>query len=386
MKFYSPAIITAKESVVFGHGTNIVWCDVIARHMASKGNKIDYFYPSWNHQGKRYDNLDEIEFKNQIEILEKTISNELESFGISKGYTPYRDTDNNSKENSYKYFKILIEQGFIQENKNGHFLNLAKVYGNTSFLRNMDKVRYNPRHLKKRLIDLTQTLDKDYPISKIRKHATKINSSDRSINPIFDLGISPTLFSEDSIDYSIDGSRTLVRGTFIPMVLWSALFNKPFSRNICAHGYLEISEEYKELRVSEYKEIVGNSVIDSDVLRYCALLPTNSLEDIIIGSDTFKRGKKMLYRASNLSKHIIKHFGPQRISEEKDEKIDVGIEEMRITDSIDFFIRNIYELSHKIERGDKLEQEDINHYLRMVKSISCIFPSTINRIGKILNG
>ena len=310
---------------------------------------------------------------------------ELNHFGISDGYRPYRDTEEDSLENAQKYFHILLEIGFIIERGDEHFLDLSKVYKETNLFKILEEIRYEPPHLKKRLIDLTKTLDGLYHVSKDRKYATSISGSLRKINPIFDLAVSPILFSEDPVDYAIDGCRTLPRGTFFPIVVWASLFNKPFARNICAHGYLEL-EGYNGLKISDIIKTIENPVIDSDVLRYCALLPTNSLEDTQITPDTFTKGKKIIYRASNLSKHLVKHYGPQRISEEGNEDMDRMIEGMSIVDAINIFQKSVYKLSRKIEKGCKLDKADITQYLEMIKSISSVFPSTVNRIARILNG
>jgi hypothetical protein len=384
MKFYSPAIISSKQSLVFGHGVNIVWNDVIARHMQSKGQEIEYFFPSWNHQGKRVNHLDKGELEQQVERLEKTMGEELACFGIEQ-YTPYRDTDKSSQQNAQKHFMQLQKEGFIVEQNGEYFANLLKIYSQTQIIQNLESVRYHPTHLRKRMLDLTKTLTGFYPISKKRRHATPIHNSFESINPIFDLAVSPALFSEESADYCIDGCKTLLRGTFFPFVIWSALFDKPFARNLCAHGLLHLAGGLENMKIEDIKESVGNPFIDSDVLRYCALLSTNSLDDIEINPDTLTKGKKMIYRACNLAKHFVKHYGPQQ-NQQGNEEIEKMIETMQIIGAVENFRNGIYELSKKIERGGKINDEDIKKYLKMTKSIGPVFPLTSRRIGNIING
>ncbi len=385
MKFYSPAIISSKQNLVFGHGVNVVWNDVIARHMQSKGEKIQYFYPSWNHQGKRVNHLDRGELEKQIEISEQGMGRELSFFGIEESYTSYRDTDEKSRQNSQKHFMQLLQRGFIVEQNGEYFLDLSRTYTQTRMREHLESVRYNPLHLRKRMLDLTKTLTGLYPVSKRRRHATPIPNSIKSINPIFDLAVSPALFSEESADYGIDGCRTLPRGTFIPFVVWNTLFDEPFARNLCAHGFLNLAGGLENMKIEEIKKSVRNPVIDSDVLRYCALLPTNSLEDMEVNPDTLIKGKKMIYRACNLAKHFVKHYESRQDNQEGNEEIEKMIETMQVSEAIEIFRSRIYELSKKIERGEKTTKEDIEEYLKMIKSISPIFPLTTKRIGEIQN-
>ncbi|MEA3248268.1 MAG: hypothetical protein U9Q73_01035 [Nanoarchaeota archaeon] len=386
MKFYSPAIISSKQNLVFGHGVNVVWNDVIAMHMQSKGEKIQYFYPSWNHQGKRVNHLDRGELEKQIGILEQSMGRELSYFGIEKSYTPYRDTDTISRQNSQKHFMQLLKKGFILERDGEYFIDLSRAYTQTQMRKHLESVRYNPQHLRKRMLDLTKTLTGLYPISKRRRHATSIPNNLESINPIFDLAVSPVLFSEELVDYCIDGCRTFPRGTFIPFVIWSALFDEPFARNLCAHGLLNLAGGLENMKIEEIKKSIGNPVIDSDVLRYCALLPTNSLEDMEVNPDTLIKGKKMIYRTCNLAKHFVKHYETQQDNQEGNEEIEKMIETIQVSEAIEIFRNRIYELSKKIERGEKTAKEDIKEYLKMIKSITPIFPLTTKRIGEILNG
>lgn len=386
MKFYSPAIISSKQNLFFGHGVNVVWTDVIARHMQSKGEKIQYFCPSWNHQGKRVNNLDKGELEQQIERLEKSMGRELACFGIAEAYTPYRDTNENSQQNAQKQFIRLLEKGFIVEQNEAYFIDLSRIYTQTQMIEHLHSAKYSPTHLKRRMLDLTKTLTGLYPVSKKRRHATLIPNSSESVNPIFDLAVSPALFSEESVNYCIDGCRTFPRGTFIPFVIWSALFDKPFALNLCAHGLLNLTGELENKGIGEIKKSIGNLVIDSDVLRYCALLPTNSLEDMEVNIDTLTKGKKMLYRTCNLAKHLVKHYGSQQNNQQGNEEIEKMIETMQITSAMENFRDRIYELSKKIERGYKATTEDVEEYLKIIKSISPVFPSTTRRIGEILNG
>ncbi|MDK2907584.1 MAG: hypothetical protein PWQ87_42 [Candidatus Woesearchaeota archaeon] len=384
MKLYSPPIISLKQKLVLGHGVNIVWNDVIGRYMRSKGEKIQYFYPSWNHQGKRADQLDSSELEKKILALEQDMRRELSCFGIEESYTLYRDTDEISKKNSQKYFMQLIQRGFIVEHNGEYLLDLSRIYTKTRIKEHLESVRYNPPHLKKRIFDLTKTLTGLYPISKRRRYATPIPNSVFSINPIFDLAVSPALFSEEPVDYCIDGNRTLLRGTFIPFAIWSALFDKPFARNCCAHGFLNLTDGLENMKIEKIKKSIGDPIIDSDVLRYCVLLPTNSLKDMIINQDTLMKGKKMIYRASNLAKYFVKHYGPQQNNQQGDEEIEKMIETMRIPFAMEIFRNRIYWLSKKIERGEKTTEDDIKEYQKLIKSISPIFPSTVKRIDEIL--
>jgi len=93
MKIYSPALITAKEKVLVGHGANLVWCDILSRRSRQKGENIEYFFPSWNHQGKMFDDYNREQFNDKIADLEDRLGTKLRLFGLTDGYRTYRDTD-----------------------------------------------------------------------------------------------------------------------------------------------------------------------------------------------------------------------------------------------------------------------------------------------------
>ena len=88
MKIYSPAIISAKGRIVVGHGSNLVWCDILGRRYRQKGQGVDYLFPSLNHHGKRFDSIDGRHIEYDLKEMKKTLERKLGFFGIDN-YQPY---------------------------------------------------------------------------------------------------------------------------------------------------------------------------------------------------------------------------------------------------------------------------------------------------------
>src|SRR3989344_9330582 len=113
IKLYSPPIITAKRKLKLGHGANLVWCDVLARVFSRQGFSIDYHFPAWNHQGKMFGDLSKTNsLEDTLKETETTLENKASLFRL-EGYTPYKDTSEESRENARDKFNKLKEKGFI---------------------------------------------------------------------------------------------------------------------------------------------------------------------------------------------------------------------------------------------------------------------------------
>ena len=258
MKLYSPALITSKGKITNGHGANLVWCDVLGRRQKQIGGSVEYFFPSWNHQGKRNGKIGQT-IESKLEIIEKELSEQLSLFGID-AHREYRDNSQESRKNSQKYFTILKERNFIEQEGYQYFLDIRRIVERTNFSKILEEIKFAQGiQIKRRLSDLVHTVNGMYPISKPREFATDIpegkGRNSQKINPIFDLAVSPLIFSEESVDYSVDGSRTLFHGTFLPLVIWAGLSNKPFSKNISIHGYavgdskMDVNEFYRNIDI-----------------------------------------------------------------------------------------------------------------------------------------
>jgi len=384
MKIYSPAFITTKGRLSVGHGANLVWCDVLGRRERQKGGYVEYFFPSWNHQGKRLDTFGKQDLENKLKNMEEDFNRQLNLFGIEK-YTEYRDTDSKSRENAKRYFIVLKEKKFIKYNECQYFLDIKEIVNRTNLLKILEEMRFaQGDQIRKRLVDLAYTLNGMYPISKKREFATEMpgeSESSQKINPIFDLAVSPLLFSEESMDYSIDGSRTLLHGTFIPLLVWAGLFNKPFSKNISVHGY---SLGDTEMAVDKFYEKINADILNSDIMRYCAIRCTESFEDMEVNLDSISGGKKLLYRTLNLSKHILKHYGTQERETNEDEGIKEFIETMYPSKAISYFESEIFAISRNTHHKGRIDKEDVTRFLRNVNVIKSIFPITVKRIEEIV--
>lgn len=384
MKLYSPAIITAKERVVVGHGANIVWCDILARRARNRGERADYLYPSWNHQGKMFDGIGEDELGRKLSGLEKSMAKKLNLFGVDV-YTEYRDSSPESRQNAQARFTKLEQEGYIKKAGEVYFLDVQKVVNGENFQRHLNGINFPPdNQTRRRLEDLARTLRGRYPISKPRDFATTIPSSPDSqekINPIFDLAVSPLLLSPDSTDYAIECSRVLLHGVFVPVTIWAAISHKPFAKNILVHG---LATGEGAIDAEEFFRQINAGPVSSDVMRYCAVQCTDSFEDLSLGKDRVSGAKKILYRTINLARHILKHHGPQTETAEENKEIDNALEKARVTEGIRMFEEEIFGISRRVNHSGKITLEDVTKYLQTVSSIKPIFPRTVERVEGIL--
>jgi len=386
MKIYSPAIISAKEKVVVGHGSNLVWCDILGRRYRQKGQKVEYFFPSLNNHGKRFDGVDRQHLDESLKEIRICLERKLGLFGIDS-YQTYEDSNPDSERNTQKYFRILQNRTFIKQVGEQYFLDISRIIQGTDFIENLKKINFAPSgEVRKRLFDLTKTLSGLYPISKPRDFATEIPSftnKHEKINPIFDLAVSPALFSEGSIDYAVDGSRTLLPGLFIPLAVWSGLFNRVFSKNICVHGYAtnegsrDVEEFYKQIRTK---------LIQSDILRYCALQCTDSFEDTGLNQDRILGAEKLLYRVLNLSKHILKHLGPQKREDNENEGLGEMIDKMNHIKALYSFESEMFAISGRTHHAGQIDKSDAREFLRSLNTMEPFFPITIKRTKEIVYG
>jgi hypothetical protein len=384
MKIYSPALITAKGKVTVGHGANLVWCDILGRREKQIGRQVEYFFPSWNHQGKSLDGISRQTLEDRLMDSEESLRKQLNLFGIDE-YVEYKDSNLESRKNAQKHFLILKDRRFIKQEGDQYFLEIGKIANSTNFFKILEKIRFaQGDQIRRRLIDLLYTLNGLYPISKPRRFATRILEeieSSQKINPVFDLAVSPLLFSEEPVDYSIDGSRTLLHGTFIPIVIWAGLFDKPFSRNISVHGY---ALGDSEMDADKFYEKINAGILDSDIMRYCAIQCTDSFEDTNVNLDNIIGARKLLYRALNLSKHILKHYGLQEKESCEDERMKELVEDMHPSKAVSYFETEIFTASKEARNKGRIDKKDISRFLRNINGIRSIFPVTARRIEEIV--
>ena len=384
MKVYSPALITAKGKVTVGHGANLVWCDILGRRERRIGGQVEYFFPAWNHQGKSLNEISKENLENMLKISEENLKKKLDIFGINH-YEEYRDSDSKSRQNAQKYFTILKEKGFITHENGQYFLDIEKITKKTNFYKILEGIKFaQGSQIRKRLSDLSFTLNGMYPLSKPREFSTEIpweRESYQKINPIFDLAVSPLLFSERSVDYSIDGSRTMLHGTFIPLVIWSGLFDTPFSQNISIHGY---ALGDSEMDANKFYGRIDAGMLNSDIMRYCAIRCTESFEDAEVNLENILGAKKLLYRILNLSKHILKHYGIQKREMSEDECLKELVEGMNPSKAVRRFESEIFRISRETHHKRVVEKKEAISFLKSINVISSIFPVTVRRIEEIV--
>lgn len=378
-------MITAKGKITLGHGVNIVWCDVLGRRYYNQSNKkAEYFYPSFNHQGKRFDNLEKGETKIKIESLEEDLTPKLNLFGIDV-YTPFRDTDIQSRQNTQKHFLFLERQEYIKKTDGRYWLDIPKIISRTNFANHINTINFYPNNqAKKRLEDLIKNINGCYPISKPRNFATEIEASKNSnqkINPIFDLAVSPLLLSQFPNDYAIECSRALLHGVFLPILIWSALFNKPFSKKIYIHGFVNCAGL---MDISQFSNQINAGILNSDIIRYCAIQGTRSFEDVDFGLERIGEAKKVLYRTTNMAKHILKHRGIQKELREENKEVGGVIDALCPALAIDLFKDEIIEISQRTRENTLITEQDLKKYLESINSISSLFPVTIKRVKEII--
>lgn len=305
MKLYSPPIITAKTKITYGHGINLVFCDVFGRIDSMIGNSSELLMPAWNNQGLRAERgaSSTVTISEDILKTESELEKELAYFGLSK-YTPYRDTSESSRKLSQDSFSELLNRGFIVKNDRGYQLSIPAITSRTNLLNHLSSAQFWPKNagIEAMVSDLIKRLDGSYPISKPRGFATPILGEEDSscrINPIFDLSVSPLLLSDNSIDYSIDGSRTFLHGTFVPFLVWSSLKDKPFSKNIYVHGYAYLGNEIKNHTLTQLHNEFG-----SDAIRFALLTQAGRMEDKVHDRSLFKKGKLVRNKLVNLARYF----------------------------------------------------------------------------------
>lgn len=304
MKIYTPPIITAKCQINYGHGVNLVFCDVFGRIDGFVGRSTELSLPCWNNHGLRSEKIAESKLSIERDITQKEaeLNEQLKYFGL-KDYTYYRDNSESSKKLSQNAFECLLNQGFIKKDGQiGYVLMVPEIIKRTGLLSHLEGINVWPKKagIEEKLNDLILKINGEYPMSKNRYFATQIPCEpDPSckINPVFDLAISPLLLSDRSVDYAIDGSRTFLHGTFLPYLIWAAFNNKPFSRNIYIHGYSKLSSDLKELSLRQLTEEFG-----SDVLRFTLLTQAGRIDDKTHDRGLFKKGRIVRSKLLNIAR------------------------------------------------------------------------------------
>jgi methionyl-tRNA synthetase len=383
MKIYTPPLISAKQNITIGHGVNLTYCDVLHRLSLFKGDVVHYLFPSWNHHGKRTEKL-ELSLE-EVLGLEKDLELRLEPFKLQSSQF-YRDTDEKSKIKAQETFRRLYDKQFIVQKEGKLFLDVQKIFNETGFLEFINNANYYPKKSAKgRMLALCNTINDLYPISKPREFATRIPDGlapdEEKINPIFDIAISPSLFDDDTNDYCIDGNRTLLHGTFIPFLVWAALLNKPFSKNVNIHGYLipdnNLGFKTPTDFISSHHVTCGKVIgIESDMLRYCVLQSTNSQEDLRLDKSRIQKARMVLLRTLNIAKHLAQNYKINR-DHSLDEEIDREIGSMNIVGAIEIFSKKIFRVSKNIA-DQTLNENDIRDYLGCLNAVEILFPDTFN--------
>ncbi len=376
IKLYSPPIITAKRKIKIGHGANLVWCDILARNFSRQGFSVNYHFPSWNHQGKMFDDLSKTDgLEKVLSEIERAFEDKVSLFKLKK-YSPYKDTSKESRENTKDKFNILKEKGFVVFDNGSYFIRIDKIKEETGLVDHIKSVEFFPKEAKKRILDLIKNLNGYYPITKQREFATSIpgDESNQKINPIFDLAVSPFLFSSEPVDYAIDGLKTMLHGIFIPFVIWSGLYDIPFSRKVAVHGYLLTDQNLEDL----------TRKTNSDVLRGSALLCTNSVDDTKLDQSRIKKilkGTSKLIKLAWFFKDF--QFHEDFICQQPSQNLNNCVQSMRHSLAMDNIIERTLSLSQQLELG-KLTGKNYCEYASLLKDASDFFPSTYQRAVEIL--
>ena len=381
IKLYSPPIITAKRKLKLGHGANLVWCDILSRTFSRQGFSIDYHFPAWNHQGRMFDDLSKTNSLEKIlDEIETTLEHKASLFKLEE-HAPYTDTSEESRENAQDKFNKLKEKGFIKLEQNSYFLRIDKIREETGLIEHINGTKFFPEGAKERLLDLIKTLNGAYPITKTRKFATPVpdDESAQKINPIFDLAVSPLLFSREPVDYSVDSLKTMLHGTFIPFVIWSGLYDIPFSKNVAVHGYLSADFESNGMTLDDFYKITNH-----DVLRGSALLCTSTMEDTKLNQS---RIKKILKCTSKLVKiaWFFKNFGfhADLLNLQPSQLFNEGIQNLRHSLVMDKIIEKTFFFSKQLELGN-LTEENYPEYVLLLNDSQAFFPSTYERAVEVL--
>ncbi len=382
IKIYSPPIITAKGKIKLGHGANLVWCDILAKVFSEKGLPVEYSFPSWNHQGKMFDHFSDMEDSYEaLNKIEYSLEQKLSFFGLERHNT-YRDIDEESRRNSQEMFRELLRKGFIEPNTEGaYFLKINEIEKRTDLVSHIVGTNFYPKGGKGRMLDLIKTLNGSYPITKPRKFATPIPGDENSthkINPIFDLAVSPLLFSQTPNDYSIDGLKTMLHGTFIPFVIYSGLFNIPFSKNVSFHGFaLPDSQSLGNDLENFYQKN------NSDILRGSSLLCTSSMEDTILNNIRLKKITKGTSKLVKLAWFFKNFKVPTDLHMAPSPQIKEEVLKMHHASAMNHTLEKVFSLSGQLG-GNLLTEKDYMRYISVLNDSKIFFPSTFNKATNIL--
>ena len=377
MKIYTPPIITAKGELTLGHGVNLVYCDVLGRAEKLRGKNSEIHLPGWNFHGRLFEKRvsGEKYYNEEINLLKEKLESKLIYFGLDD-YETFSDIGEDSIKNTQESFLQLFNQGFVVAHRDGsYFLDMEEIIKRTELEEHLVETSYLPNEgaVRPRMLNLLHSLRGNYPITKKRDFATQIPfeaNPNQRINPIFDLAVSPLLLSSRSLDYSIDSPRTLLHGTFIPFVIWSALKDIPFSRNVYVHGYLSLGKDIQERTLEEFGEKYG-----SDLCRYVSLSALRSIEDTTINKGGLHKGRKTLKKIINLGKFIKIHSNAL----EKEDPIPKANYEENLPKILEEISNEAFAISRDVSNGN-MDNNLIQRYIELLALSRPVFPETYNQV------
>lgn len=213
-------------------------------------------------------------------------------------------------------------------------------------------------------------------MSKPREFATCIDVHEsQRINPVFDLAISSSLLSPSPAVLSIDGSRTLLHGSFLPFVIWAALYNEPFAERLLVHGYIKLPDDQK---YSPKQFVEANGL---DVLRYGLILASGSFEDYCFDHGAIIKARKIMNKVTNLAKYFGSVASDYVMT---DATIDKLLDSANFAGAVRYFGDRIIEISRAISQANG-SNKSYDEYLRLINSASVIFPATVKKAKAILS-
>lgn len=386
MKIYTPPIITGKDQITYGHGVNLVFCDTFARITELRGNIPELLLPCWNNNGLRSEKIakSQLTIEKDVSELESKLNAELKYFGL-KDYQYYRDNSEVSKNICQKAFTQLLNNGFIKKRENKDYvLLIPEIIKRTNLLSFFEEITFWPKAgMKEKLKDLISEINGEYALSKIRHFATQIPGEDDNtlkINPLFDLAVSPLILSDKTIDYSIDGSRTFLHGTFLPYLVWAALKDTPFSKNVYVHGYSKLSSDLKVLPLKELAKEFG-----TDVLRFALLTQAGRLEDKIHDRGLFQKGKIVRNKLTNIAKLFYLKNVNLDISSLPLEELN-KFESENVSTLMEYICSESVELSSDLSKNSLPRHCYVDRYKKLATLVFPVMPMTMSEVKNILSG
>ena len=357
-----------------GNALSQIALDVYYKYYLWKAqNPEDIFYmtAAWNSHGLPYEKiyLEDVgtdpSYEDILKVAQKYISiaQEEENCFVDynlkpkKNYIEYYDTDEEYIEYCKDKIQYLYREGFIKRKGEQLFLRLDKAIDLKSDLF-INDIEFFPKHHKNSVLNILNTLNADYPLSKERKFTFKIEieGSVYSINPIFQSILIPVFIREK---YDMENlleitGKGLVKGHYLMCAISTILNFKPPYKKVYMHGTV-LGDDRK--RMSKHSE---NVIRPSDLkgsrnfVRY-VLLRTFSEKDKLV---QLKKGRNEYRKIESKLDIILKYdFEIQDIDrtylEKEMTRIYANLENFKLENAIEIFYSfmkrvRIKETSNKI--------------------------------------